>query len=89
MMAVGTVIACNTRGLIQRAEELRPGTVAACCRCGTVIGAHEARNLERTAAFTLSALIFYVPANVYPILRMNPSLLLRRPERESNGAGRK
>jgi paraquat-inducible protein A len=27
-------------------------------------------SLERTAAFSLAALIFYVPANIYPILRM-------------------
>jgi paraquat-inducible protein A len=66
-----TVVACNTCGLVQRAEELKPGTVAACFRCGTVISAYKDGNLGRTAAFTLAALILYVPANVYPILRMS------------------
>jgi len=66
-----TVIACTTCGQLQRAEELAPGTVALCCRCGAVVRAYKALSLERTAAFSLAALILYVPANVYPILLMN------------------
>jgi paraquat-inducible protein A len=68
---VEPVIACNTCGLVQRAGELPPGAAAECCRCGSVIGARKAGSLERTAAFALAALIFYVPANIYPILRMH------------------
>ncbi len=66
-----TIIACTACGLMQHAEKLEPGTVAECCRCGTVISEHKARSLGRTAALSLAALILYVPANVYPILRMN------------------
>lgn len=33
-------------------------------------GHNRKRNLEITAALSLAALIFYVPANLYPILRM-------------------
>lgn len=33
-------------------------------------GSTRERNLEVTAALSLAALIFYVPANLYPILRM-------------------
>lgn len=66
-----TNIACNTCGLVQRMETLQPGTAAECARCGSTISERTTGSLERTAAFTLAALIFYVPANVYPILRMN------------------
>ena len=66
-----TIIACDTCGLVQRTEALEPGTVAECCRCGFVVRAKQASSLGRTAALTLAALIFYVPANVYPVLRMN------------------
>lgn len=66
-----SVIACKTCGLVQRMEELRPGTAAECCRCGSIISKHRGDSLGRTAAFSLAALIFYVPANIYPILRMN------------------
>jgi paraquat-inducible protein A len=61
---------CTTCGLVQRVEELPPGTVAECARCGSRLGAHKANSLGRTAAFSLAALIFYIPANIYPILRM-------------------
>ncbi len=65
------LIACMTCGLLQRTEELQPGTLAECCRCGSTIGAPTADSLRRTAAFSLAALILYLPANIYPILRMN------------------
>src|SRR5260370_30583270 len=68
---VESVIACKTCGLLQRIDALQPGTAAECFRCGSVIGKHPADSLGRTAAFSLAALIFFVPANIYPILRMD------------------
>ena len=64
-------IACNTCGMLQRMRALAPGSAAECCRCGSIIRRQGGGSLERTAAFSLAALIFFVPANVYPILRMN------------------
>jgi len=66
-----TIVACSTCGLVQWAGALAPGKIAECCRCGSVVGAQRARDLGRCAALTLAALILYVPANIYPILRMN------------------
>ncbi len=66
-----TIIACKTCGLAQRMEELQPGTAAECCRCGSILSKRKVNSLGRTAAFSLAALIFYVPANIYPILRMD------------------
>jgi paraquat-inducible protein A len=65
-----TLIACNICGLVQRVEELEPGTAAECYRCGSTISKRKVNSVGRTAAFSLAALIFYVPANIYPILRM-------------------
>jgi paraquat-inducible protein A len=66
-----TVIACNICGLTQRMERLPPDSVARCSRCGSVVDRHKTHSLARTAAFSLAALILYVPANVYPILYMD------------------
>lgn len=66
-----TIIACKTCGLVQRMDELQPGAAAECCRCGSIIGKRQVNSLGRTAAFSLAALILYVPANIYPILRMS------------------
>ena len=66
-----SIIACKTCGLLQRFEAPQPGTAAECFRCGSVVGKHPVDSLGRTAAFSLAALIFFVPANIYPILLMD------------------
>jgi paraquat-inducible protein A len=63
-------IACNTCGLIQSLKELKPGIIAQCGRCRSIIRTRKVNSLQRTAAFSLAALILYVPANIYPILRL-------------------
>jgi paraquat-inducible protein A len=68
---VESIISCKTCGLLQRIEPLQPGTGAECFRCGSVIGKHPVDSLGRTAAFSLAALIFFIPANIYPILVMD------------------
>jgi paraquat-inducible protein A len=52
-------------------EEVQSDIAAECCRCGSIIGKLNVNSLARTAAFSLAALILYVPANIYPILHMN------------------
>lgn len=64
-------IACGTCGLVQRVQPLAPGMTAVCRRCGTQVASRRRGSLSTTAALTLAALILYVPANLYPILRMN------------------
>lgn len=44
--------------------------MAECTRCETILREPKQDSLARTAAFSLAALIFYVPANTYPILHM-------------------
>jgi paraquat-inducible protein A len=63
-------IACPTCDLLQQVEELEPGMVAECPRCGSMVERHGRDSLARTASLSLAALILYVPANIYPILRM-------------------
>lgn len=64
-------VACRTCGLVQRLGGVGPGLVAECARCGSRLHRHRPNSLSRTAALSLAALLLYVPANVYPILRMN------------------
>jgi paraquat-inducible protein A len=66
------VVACDTCGLVQRVEPLRPGTVAECARCDAFLSAtRDEGRLHLTAALALAALVLYIPANVYPILHMS------------------
>ena len=65
-----TLVACKICGLVQRVPALAPGAQAVCPRCGAVVVEHKVNTLSRTAAFSLAALMFYLPANIYPILEM-------------------
>jgi len=64
-------IGCRTCGRVHVVQTLEPRTVARCSRCGAVIARGVPFSLEMTAAFSLAALILYVPANVLPILRLD------------------
>src|SRR2546422_10293637 len=66
-----TIITCDMCGLTQRVDELEPTFMAECCRCSSILVKRKINSLARTAAFSLAALVLYVPANIYPILRMN------------------
>jgi paraquat-inducible protein A len=71
MAADPCLVACQTCGLVQRLTALPPRTVAECARCRARLGAHKRNSLARTMAFALAALLFYAPANLYPILEMD------------------
>jgi len=64
------IACCHTCGLVQQVEPARPGIRQECPRCGTTVNEHKASSVVPTAALSLAALILYVPANLYPILRM-------------------
>jgi paraquat-inducible protein A len=70
-MAAETMVSCDTCGLVQAVEPLAPGMVAECTRCGSFLTARRSTSsLHVTAALSLAALVLYVPANVYPIMKM-------------------
>jgi paraquat-inducible protein A len=71
MMARASVVSCDTCGLVQAMDRLPPGAAAECSRCGSFIAAGSSRRrLDVVAALSLAALVLYVPANTYPILKM-------------------
>ena len=63
-------VVCETCGLPQRLPEFAPGMIAECARCGSRLARGNRNSLAWTAAFSLAALMFYLPANLYPILRL-------------------
>lgn len=69
-MAPEDIVACPVCALPQRIERGRVG-VFECARCGAFLGREPERgSLHLTGALTLAALVLYIPANLYPILRM-------------------
>jgi paraquat-inducible protein A len=71
MASAENIVACPVCALAQRIEAGHPGAAFECMRCGAFLGREPERDsLHLTAALTLAALVLYVPANLYPILRM-------------------
>lgn len=70
--ASDALIACDTCGLVQGIPPLKPGMVAECTRCASFITARRStQSLHVTAALALAALVLYVPANIYPMMKMH------------------
>ena len=64
------IIACRVCGLVQRLRSPLPRGTLRCARCDTLLWRYKPNSRVRTAALSLAALLLYVPANIYPILRM-------------------
>lgn len=60
-------IACHDCDLLQREISLKPGCAATCSRCGAVLYRNATDSIDRTLAYTLSAAVVFVVANVFPI----------------------
>ena len=65
---VDKVVACQMCGLVQRAPALAAGKVLRCARCNTVVERRIPNSRQRTLAFSLAALVLYVPSNAYPLV---------------------
>lgn len=62
---------CSLLQSVERAAGAAEGrNVAECARCGAVLREWKPQSVVPTAALALAALILYIPANIYPILRM-------------------
>ena len=70
-MVRADMVCCHVCGLTQRVDRLAPGLRAECLRCGATVAEGPRGSLQLTAALAIAALILYVPANVYPIMRMH------------------
>jgi paraquat-inducible protein A len=61
-------IACHECDLLYQKRPLLPGGTARCVRCGAVLYRHKRNSLNRVLALTISGLILFMVANIYPFL---------------------
>jgi paraquat-inducible protein A len=61
------LIICHDCDLLQREIFLKPGCTASCRRCGAVLYRNATDSIDRTLAYTLSAIVLFMIANVFPI----------------------
>ena len=62
------LIACHECDLLHRSQSLPPGGTARCVRCGAALYKHKRNSLDRVLALTVSGLILFIIANIYPFL---------------------
>ncbi len=66
--AMANLMRCNGCEMLSRAKALPPGHIARCSRCGTRLHLRKPRSLQRAWALLLAAYVFYIPANLYPVM---------------------
>ncbi len=66
-LAAGYIL-CNTCHLLCRKSAINSEHPERCPRCYSIVHSRKPRSLARTWALTLSAMILYIPANLYPIM---------------------
>ncbi|MHA6494025.1 paraquat-inducible protein A [Pseudomonas borbori] len=65
------LIACHECDLLMLKPELADGETAECPRCGFELYTNRHQVVRRSMALVIAALLLYVPANFYPIMRLN------------------
>jgi paraquat-inducible protein A len=65
---VNPILICRDCDTVYRAIPLRPGDVALCRRCNAVLARYFAADIEGGLALVIAAAIFFVIANLVPIL---------------------
>ena len=61
-------VACTSCELLCNAPAQTSGRGFRCPRCGATVRRRKPNSLRRTWALVIAAAIFYVPANIYPVL---------------------
>ncbi len=67
-MKTTSLVACHECDLLHQQMDVPIGGVARCARCGSSLYRPKRDSLNRTFALTVSGIIFYVIANIYPFL---------------------
>lgn len=70
-MSAGGIVTARELGLVActRCAQVWPLDVDTCGRCGNILVSRGATSLQRVWALWFVGLFFYVPANLYPMLR--------------------
>jgi paraquat-inducible protein A len=69
---------CRVCALLQKPGPLSPGEAAVCPRCGAEVRRRKSHSIARTRALSLTGLLFYGPANYFPLVRVDYHGLLMK-----------
>jgi paraquat-inducible protein A len=69
-MSGASICICPDCDLVFDLPLLSRGQVAECSRCGAVLCRNIENMTDKTVAYTLAGLLFYIPANILPVLTL-------------------
>ena len=69
-MIQADLLQCHYCGMVQRGTHAKKGEVIECCHCGSVIDRYYGDAASKALAFSIAALLLYIPANLLPIMRL-------------------
>ncbi len=66
--------------MLHEITQLKAGDVGSCVRCGAILFRYQKNSLDRSLAFAVAGLVFFLLANLFPILifEMNGNLQTNR-----------
>lgn len=64
------LIACNDCDLLQKIPKLTAGQAAHCIRCDSLIFRNQKNSVNRSLAYAITGLLFYIIANMFPLLSL-------------------
>lgn len=74
MTQAGSIIACHDCGLLQRISHIPEDGAARCCRCAAILRKRQrvkpAKSIEHTLALVITAMVLFIIANAFPIIRI-------------------
>jgi paraquat-inducible protein A len=65
------LVACPDCDLLQKIPVVPPGGKARCVRCHRILAVDKIQSIERTLALTAAAIIFFIIANLEPLLGLS------------------
>ncbi len=68
MSAAAQVTQCPFCGTLQKSRAGGRGINAYCCNCAALIDTPPGQSVNRTLAYSLAALMLFIPANLYPVI---------------------
>jgi paraquat-inducible protein A len=63
-----TLLACPECDLVHAISEIKEGEQGRCIRCGALLFVRHRNSLDRALAFSLTGLLFFILANMFPLL---------------------
>lgn len=67
----GNLFVCHECDALQTIKVIEPGNVAACVCCGSTLFKNPVDGVEKPLALIVASMIFFIVANLYPIITLN------------------